>query len=165
VVSSLVLFCVPLAIIASDNMDLSRDQATFVQKKDGDMAEPITFEFARKAGPAAGRKEAFDPATQTYHLQIEDIARFSVKSVAGDLEKRKVVLQITGMLDRPEGPLTLSVPDAKGKNKEYRLFHQEYDKELFRIERKDNVTTVEFLAKGKALLKPGASFQYIDFYR
>jgi hypothetical protein len=160
VVRLFLLACVPLAIT------LGGSQPTSLQKGEGaELKEPVTFEFARKSGPATGRKEAFDPKTQTYHLHVHDIARFSVKEVAGDLDKRKVVLHITGMLDGPEGPLTLHVPEAGGKNKEYRLFHKDHDKEFFRVERKDGVTTVEFLAKGKALLKAGTWFQYIDFYR
>ena len=127
--------------------------------------EPITFEFQRMCGPAQGRTEAYDPKTRTYFLHVHDIARFSVKAVVADLDQRPVVLQIRGMLDRPEGPLDMSVPLADGKNKGYRLDHRNYDKEFFRIERENGVTTIEFLPKGKALLKPGVGFQYIDFYR
>ena len=122
-------------------------------------AEPVTFEFLRMAGPAPDRKEAYDADQQVYHLHVRDIARFRVKAVADDLEKKPVVLRIVGMIEKPEGPLTLT--SGKG----YKLHHDGYDKELFKIERKEGVTTIEFLPKGKALLKPGASFQYIDFYR
>src|SRR5580692_2179668 len=94
VVRAFVLICVPLAITIGD----TQDQPTSFQKGEGaEMKEPVTFEFARMAGPAGSRKEAFDAKTQTYHLHVHDIARFSVKSVAGDLDKRKVVLRITGM--------------------------------------------------------------------
>ena len=75
------------------------------------------------------------------------------------------MLKITGMLDRPEGPLTLYVPENGGKNKEFKLYHQDFDKGLFRIERKDGVTMIEFLPAGKRLLRPGPGFKYIDFYR
>ena len=104
--------------------------------------------------------------TQTfYYLHVEDIARFEIKTVAADLEKRSVVLKITGMLDKPEGPLTLYVPDQDGKSKEFKLHHRGFDQELFHIERKDGVTTIEFLPQGRPLLRPGARFQYVDFFR
>src|SRR5947209_6931621 len=80
-------------------------------------------------------------------------------------EKRAVVLRITGMLDRPEGPLTLFVPEAGGKNREFKLSHNDFDRDLVRIGRKDGVTTIEFLPKGRQLLRSGAWFQYIDFFR
>src|SRR5271156_5062307 len=86
--------------------------------------EPATFEFKRKSGPAQGRKEAFDIRTQAYYLHVEDIARFEIKAVTPDVEKRAFILKITGMLDRPEGPLTLFVPEQGGKNKEFKLHHQ-----------------------------------------
>jgi hypothetical protein len=127
--------------------------------------EPLTFEFKRKSGPAKGRKEAFDVRTQAYYLHVEVIARFEIKAVTPDVQKRAFVLKITGMLDKPEGPLSLIVPDKGGKNKEFKLHHQGFDKELFRIERKDGETTVEFLPKGRELLRPGVSFQYVDVYR
>src|ERR1700730_8226384 len=101
--------------------------------------EPATFEFKRKSGPAQGRKEAFDVRTQAYYLQVEDIARFEIKAVTPDVQKRAFVLKITGMLDKPEGPLTLFVPEKGAKNKEFKLYHQGFDKELFRIDRKDGV--------------------------
>ena len=122
--------------------------------------EPVTFEFVKSSGPVEGRKQAYDAEKQEYELKVNDIGRFKVAKVADDLEKRPVVLKITGMLDKPEGPLELQV-----EGKKYSLFHQGFDKELFKVERKDGVTTVEFLPAGKKLLKPGATFQYIDFYR
>ena len=85
--------------------------------------------------------------------------------MTADIEKRRIVLKITGMLDKPEGPLTLYVPEKGGKNKEFKMHHQGFDKELFRIDRKDGVTTIEFLPKGRELLRPGVWFQYVDFFR
>ena len=127
--------------------------------------EPLSFDFMRKSGPAKGRKEAFDVRTQAYYLHVEDIARFEIKAVTPDVQKRAFVMKITGMLDNPEGPLTLYVPEKGGKTNEYTLSHQGFDKELFRIDRKDGVTTIEFLAKGRQLLRPGVWFQYVDFFR
>jgi hypothetical protein len=137
----------------------------FFEKATAESSEPVTFAFKRKCGPAQGRKEAYEPKAQTYYLHVHDIARFEVKAVAADLEKRPVVLKITGMLDKPEGPLTLYVPEKGGKNKEFKLSHQGFDKELFRIERKDGVTTIEFLPAGRRFLRPGAWFQYVDLFR
>ncbi len=127
--------------------------------------EPLTFQFKRMSGPAKGRKEAFDVGTQAYYLQVHDVARFEVKAMTPDGEERAFVLKISGMLDKPEGPLTLYVPEKGGKNKEFKLSHQGFDKELFRIDRKDGVTTIEFLPKGRQLLRPGVWFQYVDAYR
>jgi hypothetical protein len=121
---------------------------------------PVAFEFVRMSGPAEGRKDAFDADKGRYFLSVKDVARFRVKAVADDLEKRPVILVISGMLDKPEGPLTLRV-----EGKEYSLAPDKADKDLFKVERKDGVTTVEFLPAGKKLLKAGAEFQYIDFYR
>jgi hypothetical protein len=137
----------------------------YFQKVASDSTEPVTFEFKRKSRPDGDRKEPFDAKTRTYYLHVEDIGRFEIKAVAGDLDKRPVVLRITGMLDKPEGPLTLYLPDGGGKNEEVKLHHEGFDKELFRIERKDGVTTIEFLPKGRQLLRPGVWFQYVDFYR
>jgi len=125
---------------------------------------PVSFRFERKSGPDGDRKTAYDPKTQTYYLHVYDIARFSITAVAADIEKRPVVLKISGMLDKPEGPLTMTVI-TDGKPSRYRLFHEGYDKDRFRIERAGGVTTIEFLPKGKELLKAGTSFQYIDWYR
>jgi hypothetical protein len=121
---------------------------------------PVTFEFQKSSGPAPGRKEAYDPQAQTYHLEVKDIARFRVTAVAADLEQKPVVLRITGMIDKAEGPLELQVDGKK-----YSLALQGHDRHLFRVERKDRITTVEFRAGGKKLLKSGATFQYIDFFR
>lgn len=137
----------------------------YFQKGAAELNEPATFEFKRKSGPAQGGKEAFDAKTQTYYLHVEGIARFEIKAVTPDVQKRAFVLKITGMLDKPEGPLTLYVPKNGGKNKEFKLSHLAFDKELFRIDRKDGVTTIEFLPAGKRLLRPGVWFQYVDFYR
>jgi hypothetical protein len=137
----------------------------YFEKTAAEQTEPVTFEFKRKSGPAQGRNEAFDVRTQAYYLHVHDIARFEIKAVAPDLDKRPVVLKITGMLDKPEGPLTLYVPEKGGKNKEFKLYHQGFDKELFRIDRKDGVTTIEFLPEGRQLLRPGVWFQYVDAYR
>jgi hypothetical protein len=122
--------------------------------------EPVTFQFERMSGPVADRKDAYDADTQRYQLLVHDIARFRIRAVATDIEKRPVVLVIHGMLDKPEGPLTLRV-----EGKEYSLAPDKADRTLFKIERREGVTTVEFLPAGKKLLRPGAEFQYIDFYR
>ena len=53
--------------------------------------EPATFEFKRKSGPAKGRKEAFDVGTQAYYLHVEDVARFEIKAVTPDAQKRAFV--------------------------------------------------------------------------
>src|SRR5262245_2238069 len=99
--------------------------------------EPVTFEFVRMSGPAGDRKEAYDAEKKEYFLHVKDVARFRVKAVAEDLEKRPVVLRITGMLDKPEGPLELQ---ADGKK--YPLSHAGFDEKLFKVARKDGVTTV-----------------------
>ena len=124
------------------------------------MSDPVTFAFLRGCGPAGGRELAYDPQARQYSLRVEDVARFQVRAVAGDLEAQPVVLRITGMIDRPEGPLTLHVD-----NKQYVLHHDKFDKALFRVERRAGVTTIEFLPKAKALLKPGTTFEYVDHYR
>jgi hypothetical protein len=122
--------------------------------------EPVTFEFLRGCGPADAREQPYDPQTQQYHIAVRDIARFRVRSVAGDLASRPVVLRITGMLDHPEGPLTLCVDGRR-----YVLHHERFDDTLFRIQRREGVTTIEFLPEAKALLKTGATCEYIDYYR
>jgi hypothetical protein len=129
-------------------------------------AEPVTFTFTRMSGPAGDRKAAYDAKADAYFLKVSDIARFEVKAVAADLEERRVVLNISGMLDKPEGKLTLYLPEKdKPQARSHVLYHEGFDKELFKIERKDGVTAIEFLPKGKELLKAGVWFQYIDFYR
>jgi hypothetical protein len=144
---------------------LCPSNVAYFQEAGKDASEPVTFEFKRKSGPSAGRKDAFDPKTQTYHLHVEDIARFEIKKVNTDLAKHAVILKITGMLDKAEEPLTLRLPDKAGKKREFTLHHEGFDKDLFRIERKDGLTTIEFLPKGRALLAPGVWFQYVDFFR
>ena len=128
--------------------------------------QPITFEFKRQSGPSDERQQAYDPKTQVYYLRVRDIARFEIQAVVPELQDRRVTLRITGMLDKPEGPLTLHVPARDGQGEaSYGLDPGQHDKDLFRIERREGVTTIEFLAKGKRLLRPGSWFQYIDFYR
>lgn len=122
--------------------------------------DPVTFTFVRGCGPDGNRESPYDPKEDQYWLRVEDIARFRVSRVAKDLASRSVILRITGMIDRPEGPLTLHVG-----GKHYPLHHDKFDKRLFRIRRENGVTTIEFLPEGKALLKPGATFEYIDFFR
>lgn len=73
-------------------------------------------------------------------------------------------LLCTGMLYKPEGPLSLYVPEKGGTNKEFKLYNQGFE-ELFRIDRKDGMTTIEFLPKGRQLLRPGVWFQYVDCFR
>jgi hypothetical protein len=161
--SILILLCI---FLHSKAGEMALNLPEYFQKGAEESGEPVSFDFKRKCGPSGDRKEAYDPKTQTYFLHIHDIARFEVKAVAANLEKRRVVLEITGMRDKPEGPLTLIIPAKDGKkNSEYRLFHEGFDKERFRIERKNGVTTVEFLPKGRELLKAGVWFQYIDFFR
>src|SRR4051794_19260939 len=121
---------------------------------------PITFAFLRGSGPEAGRERAYDPETRTYRLDVHDIARFVVRGVADDLEAKPVVLRIVGMLDEPEGPLELQVDGRR-----YHLAPGSFDPDLVRVERTGGVTTIRFLPGAKALLKPGATFQYIDYYR
>ena len=115
---------------------------------------------SRTAAPSTGSTDPYDPKDRRYHLLVRDIARFKVKSAADDLAKRPVVLEVAGMLDKPEGPLTL---DSAGKT--YVLSPEGHDRQRFRVTRKNGVTTIEFLPRGKKLLRPGATFQYIDFYR
>jgi len=121
---------------------------------------PVVFEFVKGCGPARGRTEAYDPKQKRYHLLVRDIARFKVKAVPGDLKFRPVILEIGGMLDKPEGPLTLH-----SGGKQYVLSPEKHDADRFRVKRQGGVTTIEFLPKGKELLQAGATFQYIDFYR
>ena len=122
--------------------------------------EPVTFKYVRGSGPEGNRERAYDPKEGQYLLRVEDIARFRVGAVTEDLASRPVVLRISGMIDRPEGPLTLHVD-----GKQYPLHHDKFDKTCFRVQRRGGVTTIEFLPKGKALLKPGATFEYVDYYR
>jgi len=117
--------------------------------------EPVTFEYDVKAVPTGPRDLTYDPKTQEYHLLVHCRAHLEVKSVTPDLEKRPVVLRIEGLSNHPDGPLQLLVD-----HKLYSLHHNNFDKKLVRVERKDDITTVEFLPAGKKLLKPGAQLVY-----
>jgi hypothetical protein len=66
---------------------------------------------------------------------------------------------IFGTLDRPEGPLRLPVA-----GKPYPLGHDPFDKSRFRAKRRAGVVAIKALPKGKALLKPGATFESVDHY-
>jgi hypothetical protein len=118
-------------------------------------AEPVNFEYDLKAVPTGPRDLTYDTKNQEYHLLVYCRAGLRVKSVVPDLEKRPVVLRIEGLSNHPDGPLQLLVD-----GKLYSLHHNGFDKELFRVERKDAVTTVEFLPAGKKLLKPGTQLIY-----
>jgi hypothetical protein len=117
--------------------------------------EPVTFAYDLKAVPTGPRELTYDPKKQEYYLLVFCRAHLEVKSVAPDLEKRPAVLRIDGLSDHPDWPLQLLVD-----GKLYSLHHNGFDKGLFRVERKDAVTTVEFLPAGKKLLKPGAQLTY-----
>jgi hypothetical protein len=117
--------------------------------------EPVTFEYDLKAVPTGPRELTYDRKKQEYHLLVHYRAYLEVLCVSPDWEKRPVVLRIEGMSDRPDAPLQLLVD-----GKSYSLHHNGFDKALVRVERKDAVTTVEFLPAGKKLLKPGAQLIY-----
>jgi hypothetical protein len=67
---------------------------------------------------------------------------------------------ISGTLDRPEGPLRLPVVGQP-----HRLGHDKFDKGRFWVQRRVSVATIRSLPRGKALLKPGATLEYVDHYR
>jgi hypothetical protein len=67
---------------------------------------------------------------------------------------------VSGMLDRPEGPLRLPVVGQP-----YSLGHDTFDTSRFRVQRRAGVAALKALPRGKALLKPGATFEYVDHYR
>lgn len=137
----------------------------YFEKKSRSFLPPIEFEFKQGCGPSPNSPWLFDPREQTYHIGFKGIARLMIRSVADDLSQHRLVLRISGMLDSPEGPLTLYPSDPTGKAESFSLDDRNYDKERFRIERKDGITTIEFLPKGKELLRAGAWFQYVDYYR
>lgn len=118
-------------------------------------AEPVTFGYDLKAVPTGPRELTYDAKKQEYYLLVHCRAHLDVKAVAPDLEKRPVILRIDGLSDRPDWPLQLLVD-----GKLYSLHHTGFDTSLFRVERKDAITTVEFLPAGKKLLKPGAQLTY-----
>jgi hypothetical protein len=131
---------------------------TSVSTKIGSGAEPtgpVTFEYDLKAVPTGPRELTYDSTKKEYYLLVHCRAYLKVKSVACDLEERPVLLRIEGLSDHPDGPLQLHV-----EGKIYSLHHTNFDKELVRVERKDAVTTVEFLPAGKKLLKSGAKLIY-----
>ncbi|MCX7699587.1 MAG: glycoside hydrolase family 5 protein [Gemmataceae bacterium] len=129
------------------------------------LSAPLELEFKGRCGPLQPEGQPYDARRQMFRLRVEDISRFTITSVVPDIKDRGIILQISGMLEDAEGPLTMFVPDRDGQNREYRLHHVGYDQELFQIRREGGVATIEFLRKGRELLKPGVWFQYIDFYR
>ena len=153
-----------LTMLVNCALVVGADAEGIVAKRDATV--PVTFSFLRQSAPAGDRKAAYDANERAYYLHVHDIARFSVQAVSENLDEQPVVLHISGMIDKPEGPLGMRIPLADPtKSQEYTLHHEGYDKQLFRITRKDKVTTIEFLPAGKKLLKPGVMFYYIDFFR
>lgn len=137
----------------------------YFQRSAKGLAAPVEFEFRGRCGPLKPDAPSYDPRRQVFQLRVEEVSRFTITSVVPDIKERNVILRIVGMLPDAEGPLTMYVPDHGGQKREYRLYHKGYDAELFRIRRESGVTTIEFLPKGRELLKPGVVFQYVDFYR
>ncbi len=120
----------------------------------GKPAPPLGIAYTRSCTQA----RPYEPATGTYHIHctghgIAEGSGFEVVSTAR--LSRPVVLRLTGIPERLDHPLALSV------GKEYfRLDPERHDRALFHVERKGGVTTVTFTEKGKALLAPGARIHY-----
>jgi RNA polymerase sigma factor (sigma-70 family) len=128
--------------------------------------QPLEIEFTQFSGPPEGRKQVYDPETGVFHVhfrsgdvaaRINKASAFEITKVADGFEK-PVVFRLTGVPENPDRPLALLV-DGGGHD----LTPERCDKALFRVERKDGVTTVEFTKKGQALLKPGARVSFVEW--
>jgi hypothetical protein len=85
-----------------------------------------------------------------------------VTKVAEQLPKPPV-FRLTGVPERNGClgvALVLSFGNRRYAIEEGALAPGPVDKTLFRFERKDDVVTVEFTAKGQGLLKPGAQISF-----
>jgi RNA polymerase sigma factor (sigma-70 family) len=101
-------------------------------------------------------KMHYDPKKNVYTAEVDGSMNLLVQDILPGLEKRTAIFLIKGLVDNPAVRLQLKTP--KG---DYSLWHTDYNKELFYIERQDGVTTVEFLEKGKQLLVKGSSIVYM----
>jgi len=86
-----------------------------VKPSETEPGEPVSFEFDKRYHDIVGYpKTAWEPKSQTYHVDVRTKAMiFTIKSVVGDLEKRRILIAIRGMVEKPDAPLTLSDKDDK----------------------------------------------------
>jgi hypothetical protein len=131
----------------------------------------------------AGRQQAHDPETGIFRIHfrrggggVPDPSAFEVTKVPRSFEK-PLVFRLTGVpawyglagyplalsvggnnyvidLESVPGQLMASVGSRDGR------FGDICDRTLFRVERRGEVVTVEFTARGQALLRPGAQIWF-----
>ena len=117
-------------------------------------------------GVPDGRQQVYDPKTGVFHIAFKSRnykrSAFEVKKVAERFTK-PVVFRLTGVPSE-YGCLGVSLALFVGGKgyaiEEGALAPGPVDKTLFRVERKQEVVTVEFTAKGQSLLKPGAQISF-----
>jgi hypothetical protein len=146
---------------------------------------PLEITFKQSCKLPEGRQQVYDPRTGIFHVHFEEPTRigmrgsglykrsaFEVTKIRGPFVK-PVVFRLTGVPSNYGclgDPLSLCVDGRNGQDDEFH-FHLEgkyyalvedplaqgpVDKTYFRVERQDEVVTVAFTEKGRALLKPGA---------
>jgi len=151
-------------------------------QQDGDQSQaPLEIRFKEACGLPEGREHIYDPKTGIFHVHFKprdyghttslDPSAFEVTKVGGRFAK-PVVFRFTGV---PEGygcvgyPLGLYTRPAFSWSDARYVFDEcdlsilageRCDKTLFRVERKEDVVTVEFTEKGQALLKPGVDIGF-----
>ena len=122
------------------------------------------------SGVPEGRDQVYDPDTGVFHVHFKardfTASGFEVTKVAERFPK-PVVFRLTGV---PPAYGCVGVPLALTVGgKRYGMidvghdsFHayDRFDRTLFRVERKDDVVTVEFTEKGQALLTAGARISF-----
>ncbi len=121
-------------------------------------------------GVPKGRQDCYDPQTGIFHIQFYDRecvnSSFEVTKVR-ERFTRPIIFRLSGV-SQGYGclgqPLALTVDGQTYALELGDTGMGEVDKTLFRVDRNDDVVTIEFTEKGQALLKPGARISFtVDF--
>jgi hypothetical protein len=114
---------------------------------------PIRVEAAGPATAVGGGDGRGAALADSFAAAARDAAQ-------NDGVPRPLTRSSSGTLDRSEGLLRLPVVGQP-----HRPVHDKFDKSRFRVQRRTSVATSKSLPRGKALLKPVATLEYVDDYR
>jgi hypothetical protein len=127
---------------------------------------PLEINFKSCCGLPPDFDDVYDSRTKTYHInffrygtiaeRINRASEFVIVKTAKSLPKN-LSFRLTGMPNRSIMPLRLTVGEEF-----YALEPNDHDSKLFRVERSNGVTKVEFTAKGLTKLQPGTRISFTE---
>lgn len=131
-----------------------------------DVAEPpLGIAFEDHCGPGGVMDDPYEARTSTFHIHFYPgdfatrIGQASVFKItrADRRLPASLAFRLTGVPKRADHGLRLHVDDRS-----FTLDPSRYDKDLFRVERRGQVTHITFTPKGLKLLKPGTRVSFVE---